>query len=112
MEISFEKLPQAVNIINERLQNIERLLLERVIQPDSEIDELLNIKQAAKHLDVTVQTMYGYVHDREIPFSKKRKRLYFSKKELTDWTKTGRKKTVAETNASAEESIIIRRKKK
>jgi excisionase family DNA binding protein len=112
MEISFEKLPHAVSEINQRLQNIERLLSERAkdVQPDSK--DLLTIEEAAKLLDVSVPTVYGYVHERLIPFSKVRKRLYFSKREITEWINTGRKKTVAEINASAASSLVRKERKK
>ena len=62
---------------------------------------LLTIQQAADFLHLTVPTLYGKVHAREIPFSKLGKRLYFSKTELTDWVKTGRQKTTAEVQAEA-----------
>ena len=110
MEISFDKLPQAVSQINERLQNIERLLMERSNESKSDSNELLNIEQASKHLNVSVATIYTYVHERVIPFSKVKKRLYFSKQELTEWVKTGRKKTITEVNASAEELLKPRKK--
>ena len=101
MDITFEKLPQAVNIINERLANIERLLLANSSESKIAIDELLTIEQAAKFLNVSVPTIYGYVHSKEIPYSKVKKRLYFSKYELTEWIKSGRRKTSAELEVAA-----------
>ena len=59
--------------MNARLSNIENLLLDIKHQPkenNSAGDQLLNIKQAAKVLDVAVPTIYGYVHKSEIPYSK------------------------------------------
>lgn len=96
MEITFEKLPQAVNQLNERLENIERLLLEKSNQTHSEADQLLTIQQAAETICLSVPTIYGLVSRSEIPCMKKGKRLYFSKAELTDWIKAGRKKTISE----------------
>jgi hypothetical protein len=43
MDITFEKLPQAVSIINERLANIERLLLEKIKEPLTNTEEFLTI---------------------------------------------------------------------
>ena len=70
------------------------------LNPES--DQLLTIQQAGEFLKLTVATLYGYVHRAEIPVSKKGKRLYFSKHELTDWIKSGRRKTLAESSLEAE----------
>ena len=80
-----------------------------LINPQS--DHLLTIKQAAEFLNLSVPTIYGYVHRMEIPVCKKSKRLYFSKQELIDWIKTGRKKTSAEIAAEADTFIANRRRK-
>ena len=82
--------------IDARLSNIEILLLDlkhskKELQPES--DQLLTIKQASEIISLSVPTIYGLVSRSEIPVSKKGKRLYFSKKELTDWIREGRKKT-------------------
>jgi excisionase family DNA binding protein len=76
----------------------------------SEEDQLFNVKEAAEFLDLTVPTIYGYVHKQEIPVNKRGKRLYFSRKELTEWIKSGRKKTISEI--SEEASSYIQSKKK
>jgi len=92
MEITFEQLPKAVSQLNEKLENIERLLLQRNQQHNKEDDLLLTIQQAAEILCLSVPTIYGLVSRSEIPCMKKGKRLYFSKEEITNWIKTGRKK--------------------
>jgi excisionase family DNA binding protein len=71
--------------IDARLSNIENLLLDlkhsnKENQPES--DQLLTIQQAGELIKLSVPTLYGYVSRNEIPFSKKGKRLYFSKQEL------------------------------
>ena len=76
----------------------------------SEADKLLTIQEAAGIISLTVPTIYGLVSRSGIPCMKKGKRLYFSKKELSDWIKTGRKKTIAETNIEA--TAFINRKAK
>jgi excisionase family DNA binding protein len=67
-----------------------------------EQDELFTIQQAAEFLNLSVPTIYGHVSKAEIPVSKRGKRLYFSKEELTAWIKAGRKKTQAEIAATAD----------
>lgn len=93
-------------ILEARLINIERLLMElkqfqqeQIAQKKSE--ELLSVIEAASLLNVAVQTIYGYVHRREIPVSKRNKRLNFSKQELMDWVKEGKQRTRYEMQQEA-----------
>ena len=94
--------------IDSRLSNIEIMLSSMQSAPKEQKipqeieDQLLTVKQAANLLHLTISTLYGYVHRSEIPVNKVGKRLYFSKKELIDWVKSGRKKTITELEAEAE----------
>jgi excisionase family DNA binding protein len=65
-------------------------------------DELLTVKQAAQLLALSVPTLYSLVSKSQLPVNKKGKRLYFSKQELIDWIKGGRKKTEHEIGIEAE----------
>lgn len=96
MELTFEQLPQAVTQLLSKLNTIEQLLLNQSSGQIKDADEIFTIQQAAKFLHLTVQTLYGKVHSREIPFSKQGKRLYFSKTELNEWVASGRRKTQSE----------------
>ena len=109
MKLSFEELPQAVSEIHSKLSNIERLLQERSSDPKNDEDELLTIQQAAKLLQLSVPTLYGYVHRSEIPVCKRSKRLYFSKRELMEWIKSARKHTIEEAGRKAEEHVSKKR---
>ena len=94
-QYSFDQLPRAVSELHQKLDNLQDLLMESR-QPLPEAAELMTISQAAELLNLSVQTLYGKVCHREIPVSKKGKRLYFYKSELEDWIKSGKKKTMAE----------------
>lgn len=99
-------------ILEARLSNIEKLLLDLkhgTKEKESSIEQLLTIEQAAEFLNLAVPTLYTKVHKREIPFMKRSKRLYFSKDELTDYLKAGRKKTVSEITSEAEQYLIKRK---
>lgn len=96
MDITFEQLPKAISLLSERLEDIERLLLQKISPTIKEADQLLTIQQAAEFLSLTVPTIYGLVSKSQIPCMKRGKRLYFSKDEITNWIKTSRKKTVSE----------------
>lgn len=109
-ELTFEQLPQAVTQLYDKLTNIERLLQEKSNDPINEADQLLTIQQAAEILSLSVPTIYGLVSRSEVPCMKKGKRLYFSRQELMNWIKTGRKMTTAETEAKAQEYTQRKRK--
>ncbi len=80
-------------------------------QPATEQSEqLLTVQETAEFLHLSVQTVYGKVSRNEIPVMKRNKRLYFSKAELVDYLKGGRKKTNAEIEAEAEAFLSQRKK--
>jgi len=102
MELQFNDLPKAVTELQQTVNNIERMLLIMANAPQAEADQMLTIQQASELLQLTVPTLYVKVHHREIPVSKQGNRLYFSKQELLEWVKLGRRKTIAETAVEAE----------
>lgn len=73
-------------------------------------DQVFTIKQAAEFLSLSVPTIYRLVQSATVPVSKQGKRLYFSKMDLTEWIKTGRKKTAAEISNNAG-SFLVNKKK-
>lgn len=111
-ELTFERLPGAVAELYHKLTNIERLLQEKNHSCHTREDKLLSVTEAASLLDLSVPTIYSYVHRQEIPVNKRGKRLYFSKQELTQWVKSGRKKTVSDIEAEAVESLRAGNKKR
>jgi len=99
--LTFEQLPTAFTHLFNKVENIEKLLQKKQeAQPES--DQLLTIQQAAEFLKLSVPTIYGLVSRSAIPVSKKTKRLYFSRQELTTYIKEGRRKTVSEIEAEAD----------
>ena len=49
-----------------------------------------------------VPTIYDLVHKRLIPHSKNGKDLYFSRKELIEWLRSGKRKTISEIALDAQ----------
>jgi excisionase family DNA binding protein len=94
-QYSFDQLPRAVSELHQKLDNLQDLILESR-QSAPPVIELMTIAQAAEFLNLSVQTLYGKVCHKEIPVSKKGKRLYFYKSELEDWIRSGKRKTMAE----------------
>jgi excisionase family DNA binding protein len=111
MEASFDKLPEAVAQLYDKLENIERLLLSKSNDSPPEEDKLLTIRQAAEVLHLSVPTVYDLVHKAEVPVCKRGNRLYFSKKELTAWIMAGRKKTVSEIESEANAYMVKHRRR-
>ena len=96
--------------IETRLSNIETLLLGLRKSPEvskPEEPDLITVPGAAKFLDLAVPTIYGLVHRQEVPHMKKGRRLYFSRKELTDWVRKGRRKTISELEQEAETMVAV-----
>jgi excisionase family DNA binding protein len=94
-------------VIEARLNNIETLLLDLKHLPKEqgeqpETDELLTVQDTAKFLSLSVPTVYSLISKGELPVMKRSKRCYFSKVELINYLKQGRKKTLAETASEAE----------
>ena len=92
--------------IDARLSNIENLLLDlkhplKEAGNLPETDQLFTIQQAGEFLNLKVPTLYGLIQRAAIPVCKRGKRLYFSKQELIEWIKAGRKISLAETESEA-----------
>lgn len=65
-------------------------------------DEIGGINLAIEITGLARPTIYSLVSKRNIPHSKQGKRLYFSRQELTEWLKQGKRKTQAEIRHEAE----------
>lgn len=100
--LTFDQLPQAVTLLTKEISELKQLILNRGKQQQSETPEqLLSIQEAAKFLNLSVPTIYSKVSKGELPVMKRSKRLYFSRAELLEYIKTGRKKTNAEIATEA-----------
>lgn len=109
--ITYNELPEAVSELKDKIDNIERLLVGKNQESQSESDTLLTVEQCANFLNLSVPTIYGYVQRAEIPVCKRTKRLYFSKQQLIDWIKESRRKTVSETEAEADQFLSNHKKR-
>lgn len=105
MEVTFENLPKAVTALQEAVNDIKLLLLQKSNPPAPEQDELLTVKDTAKFLSLSVPTVYGLISKGELPVMKRSKRCYFSKVELINYLKQGRKKTNTEIEAIAQQHV-------
>ncbi len=108
--LTFDKLPEAVTMLTKEVSELKRLLIEKQEQPTTPPEQLLTIQEAAEFLSLTVPTMYSKVSKGELPVMKRSKRLYFSRTELLDYLKEGRRKTNAEIEQEAKAYLLNNKK--
>ncbi|EMR03394.1 helix-turn-helix domain-containing protein [Cesiribacter andamanensis] len=89
--------------ILKRLDQLEILIKESQVNniTNAPEEEIITVEGASQFLHLAVPTIYGLVNRRAIPFMKKGKRLFFSKKELTAWLKSGSRRTLIELTQDA-----------
>lgn len=75
---TFDQIPIIINKLHDKLEHLEKLI-ERISVTRENKDELLNIEEASKLLNLSISTIYSKVCKREIPFNKQGKRVYFYK---------------------------------
>ena len=109
--LTFDQLPKAVTMLTKEVSELKRLLIEKQERPTTDQPEqLLTIQEAAEFLSLTVPTMYSKVSKGELPVMKRSKRLYFSRTELLDYLKDGRKKSNAEVEQEAKAYLLNNKK--
>lgn len=102
-KLTFENLPKAVTNLSREISEIKELLLKKQEQePTPQSEKFLTIQEAAALFNLTVPTMYSKVSKGELPVMKRGKRLYFSRNELQEYLKNGRKKSNSEIEKEAE----------
>ncbi|MFH6991682.1 helix-turn-helix domain-containing protein [Flavobacterium sp. FlaQc-48] len=92
---TFDQIPIMMSKLHDKLEHLEKLILKISITEENK-NELLNVEQASKLLNLSVATIYSKVCRKEIPVNKKGKRIYFYRHELMKWIKSGRVKTYTE----------------
>ena len=95
-----------MNKIHDKLDYLEKLIV-RISNVEENKEELLNIQEASKLLNLSVSTIYSKVCKREIPVNKQGKRIYFYRHELMKWIKSGRVKTYFEIQNDIEKRSKI-----
>lgn len=103
---TFDQIPVMMNKIHDKLEHLEKLIL-RFSNVEENKEEILNIQEASKLLDLSVSTIYSKVCKREIPVNKQGKRIYFYRHELMKWIKSGRVKTYLEIQNDIEKRSKI-----
>ena len=66
---TFDQIPVMMNKIHDKLEHLEKLII-RISNVEENKEEVLNIQEASKLLDLSVSTIYSKVCKREIPVNK------------------------------------------
>jgi excisionase family DNA binding protein len=103
---TFDQIPIMMNKLHDKLEHLEKLI-EQISVTGENKDELLNIEEASRLLNLSVSTIYSKVSKREIPVNKQGKRIYFYRHELMKWIKDGRIKTYIELKNDIEKGSKI-----
>lgn len=97
-------------LLNERLQRIENLL-ENIVNNGSVSEtieitpKVMTVKTVAAYLDLSVSGIYKLTSSRDIPHSKRGKRLYFDKIEIDKWILENKCLTNKDINDLADEYL-------
>ena len=89
--------------ILERLESIERKLDELAVANK----DVLNLKEAARYLNVSCSHLYKLTYSKQIPHYKPRgKQVFFERKELDKWLLQNRQTTKAEIEQAAIDYVV------
>ncbi|MBK8501197.1 MAG: helix-turn-helix domain-containing protein [Saprospiraceae bacterium] len=109
--LSFDTLPSEVAQLKNEVREMKLLIIERINQPNGPEDELFTVDQCAKFLSLSKATIYGLISKGVLPVMRRSKRCYFSKLELIEYLKAGRRKTDSEIEVEAPTYLIKPQKK-
>lgn len=108
MDITFETLPKAVTTLQESVNEIKRLLLLNSNEPAPTAEELMTVQDTAKFLRLSVPTIYNLIHKGELPMMKRAKRCYFTREDLLNYLKEGKRKSNAEIQHEARTNLVTK----
>ena len=72
-----------------------------------EFDKHMTAEELAEYIDVALSTVHKWSSKGIVPGFKKGKRLYFSKKEIDQWLRQQKKKTLAEIESEAATHVAL-----
>jgi len=89
-KLTFDNLPQAIELILAKLAEIEQVLAIKK-QSEDKFNEIMDVTEAGMFLKLTRSTIYTKVSRGELPAFKSGKRLLFSKTELLEHIQLNKK---------------------
>lgn len=88
------------------IENSMNRVLAKQTQNVSKFDEFLTVEETANFLSLSIPTIYGLISRNAIPSMKRSKRVYFSKIELENYLREGRKKSSEELIKETDNFIL------
>lgn len=73
-----------LNGILDKLERIEQMVVKSEAVKE---DQIMKAPEAARHLGIQLQTLYGWARQGKIPHRRVGSNVYFSKQELDDWSR-------------------------
>ncbi len=105
---TFNDLPAYVEALHRDLAEVKKILMGMQSKLGSDPDDEMrpiNIREAARYLDLEIPTIYSKISRGQIPHFKRDKRVYFTKKLLREYLAKGRVKSSAEIEDEALSAI-------
>lgn len=93
-------IPEVRQLFRDELENL--FVEKRIGEQEIKTDEIGGIDLAIELTGLAKPTIYSLCSERKIPHSKQGKRLYFSRQDLLEWIKNGKRKTQVEIAIEAE----------
>lgn len=90
--ITFEQLPQAVSLLIERVGQLSSKIedvLKKTAPQQAEQRRPLNLDEVAALLDKSASTIYAMTSEKRIPYHKRGNKLYFFEDEIIGWIEQG-----------------------
>lgn len=105
--ITFDSLPEAVGQLLQEVTYIKNHLLNQSANtpepmPYPSEDKFLTVTEVSQMLNISKGAIYNMTSTRQIPFFKKGGRVYFDKKEIDEWIRQDRRKTIKQLQVEAE----------
>lgn len=101
-----------LRLIDLTVEQLRSLLKENVTITSPSLkdaDEIGGIDLAKRVTKLSFKTIYQLTSKRKIPFFKKGKFLYFSKTELENWIRSGKKQTITDIQEAASQYLLKKR---
>ena len=101
--ITFETMPKAMAYPINKVEALEKALLEKNETPATPVDRWLNIDELKAYLPdhPAKATIYGWVSKREIPYHKGSKKLRFLQSDIDKWLSNGKHRSENELKDEA-----------
>ena len=108
MENPFEIIVEKLNAIESRIASIENKMFT-LTDTSKTVLEIMSLNQLCEYYDFTKSYIYKQTSNREIPFYKNGKRLYFKKDEIDNWILENKVKSIQDIEREVNAYLLKKR---